>query len=266
MSNHAQQVALVTGANRGIGAEIARQLARQGVYVFVGCRSLADGVAVASSIGTQGGKATAVSLDVTSADSVSAAVQVVASEVGDIDILVNNAGVALDGFNLEVVQKTLAVNFFGAQRTTDAFLPLLRPHGRIVMVSSGMADRSVLGPKLRARFAALFRRADLAAQLSAFEQAVATGQHRQQGWPQSAYRVSKIALNVLTEVLVQELASDSRKLLVNSCCPGWVRTDMGGPAAEREIDEGADTPVWLATLPADGPTGGFYRDRAIAEW
>lgn len=266
MSNQPQPVAVVTGASRGIGKEIALQLARQGVYVFVGCRTHSDGEAVAAMIRAQGGNAAAVSLDVTDADSVAAAAQLVQSQVQQIDVLVNNAGVAIDGFNLDVVQKTLAVNFYGAQQTTDAFLPLLRSHGRIVMLSSGMGDRSALGPKLRARFMSPMTRAELTALLAEFEQAVAVGQHRAKGWPQSAYRVSKIALNVLTETLARDLATDPRKLLVNSCCPGWVRTDMGGPVAEREIDEGADTPVWLAMLPADGPTGGFFRDRAIAEW
>lgn len=266
MSKPSQPVAVVTGANRGIGAEIARQLAQQGFFVFVASRHPHDGEIVAAALRASGGHAKALALDVTDAASVARAAETVRGEVGQIDVLVNNAGVALEGFNLDVVQRTLAVNFYGAARTTDAFLPLLAAHGKVVMVSSGMADRGALGPSLRTQFSQPLSRAELFALVQQFEQAVATGHHRAQGWPQSAYRVSKMALNVLTETLTRELADDPRQLLVNACCPGWVRTDMGGPSADRSVEEGADTPVWLATLPKGGPRGGFFRDRAVASW
>ncbi|HNO69327.1 MAG TPA: SDR family NAD(P)-dependent oxidoreductase [Pseudomonadota bacterium] len=266
MSILSPSVAVVTGANRGIGAEIARQLAHKGFLVFVGCRQLHDGDVVASSIRAAGGQARALALDVSDPASILAAVESVSAQVGQIDALVNNAGIALEGFNLDIVRRTLAVNFYGAERATFAFLPLLARQGKVVMVSSGMADRSALGPSLRARFSTPLSRAELHALLADFEQSVATGQHRAHGWPQSAYRVSKLALNVLCETLSRELADDPRDLVINACCPGWVKTDMGGPSADRSVEEGADTPVWLATLPADGPRGGFFRDRAVASW
>jgi carbonyl reductase 1 len=259
-------LALVTGASRGIGAETARQLARHGYLVLVGARELSAGESVAEEIRLQGGQAHAVSLDVAYPQSVAAAVKGVRERFAGLDALINNAGVALSGFNHAVVKQTLAVNFYGAMQVTDGFLPLLHPHGRIVMLSSGMADRSVLGPDLRSRFSKPLSRAELTSLVEEFAQAVADGTHSRLGWPSSAYRISKMALNVLTETLAREQQHDPRRLLINACCPGWVKTDMGGEQADRSIEEGAETPVWLAMLPPDGPSGGFFRDRAAASW
>jgi NAD(P)-dependent dehydrogenase (short-subunit alcohol dehydrogenase family) len=157
-------------------------------------------------------------------------------ELGGLDALVNNAGVMPDlgesaaSISLELVQQVLETNVLGAWRLCQAVVPLLResPAGRIVNVSSGAGQLSDM----------------------------------RTGYP--AYRMSKTALNALTRVLSGELAADGIK--VNSACPGWVATDMGGAGAPRSLQEGADTPVWLATLPDDGPTGGFFRDRAPIPW
>jgi NAD(P)-dependent dehydrogenase (short-subunit alcohol dehydrogenase family) len=153
-----------------------------------------------------------------------------------LDVLVNNAGIVLDarrsgvGADLDVVRETLETNLFGAWRTASAVAPLLRRsgHGRIVNVSSGMGQLSDMHG----------------------------------GSP--GYRVSKASLNALTRILATELAGDG--VLVNSMCPGYVRTDMSGPGATRSPEQGADTAVWLATLPDDGPTGGFFRDRRPIPW
>jgi NAD(P)-dependent dehydrogenase (short-subunit alcohol dehydrogenase family) len=220
------KVALVSGASRGIGAEIARELAKdQGFHVFAGARELSDV--------DQGEGIEPIQLDVTDQASVDAARDQVQSKAGRLDSLVNNAGVygevtgAAD-YDLEDAHQVLEVNTFGPWRLIEAFLPLLRESDqpRIVNVSSG------------------------------------AGQLSDMNGGRAAYRVSKAALNALTRTL----ASDEPWVKVNTMCPGWVRTDMGGSAAPKSVEEGADTAVWLATLPGDGPTGGFFRDRKPIPW
>jgi len=219
-------VALVSGANRGIGAEIALELARDdGFRVYAGARDPGQV--------TPGEGIEPIHLDVTDEDTIFAARERVESEEGTLDSLVNNAGVygeptgAAD-YPLADAHEVLEVNTFGPWRLIEAFLPLLRSSSqpRIVNVSSG------------------------------------AGQLSDMNGGRAAYRVSKAGLNALTRTL----ASDERWVKVNTMCPGWVRTDMGGPSASRSIEEGADTAVWLATLPDDGPTGGFFRDRKPIPW
>jgi NAD(P)-dependent dehydrogenase (short-subunit alcohol dehydrogenase family) len=219
-------VALVTGASRGIGAEIARQLAADhGFTVFAGARDPED-VEEADGI-------VPVQLDVTEQSEVDEAQERIGSEVGHLDALVNNAGVYGDpvgaaDYDIDRAHEVLEVNTFGPWRLIEAFLPLMRGSSqpRIVNVSSG------------------------------------AGQLSDMNGGRAAYRLSKAALNALTRTL----ASDERWVKVNSVCPGWVRTDMGGPGASRSVEQGADTAVWLATLPDDGPSGGFFRDRKPIPW
>ena len=220
------RVALVSGASRGIGAEIARELAAEhGFLVFAGARKQ-DDVERADGIEP-------IELDVTHQEMIDAARVRIEADVGRLDALVNNAGVYGDPvgaaeYDLERAHEVLEVNTFGPWRMIEAFLPLLRDSSqpRIVNVSSG------------------------------------AGQLSDMNGGRAAYRVSKAGLNALTRTL----ASDERWLKVNTMCPGWVRTDMGGSAAPKSVDEGADTAVWLATLPDDGPTGGFFRDRKPIPW
>jgi NAD(P)-dependent dehydrogenase (short-subunit alcohol dehydrogenase family) len=220
------RVALVSGANRGIGAEIARQLAADhGFLVFAGARNPDD---VAAHHGIE-----PIRLDVTDQAAVDAVVQAVESGPGRLDALVNNAGVYGDPvgaaeYDLGEAHEVLEVNTFGPWRLIEALLPLLRKSDapRVVNVSSGAGQLSDMN-----------------------------GGH-------GAYRVSKAALNALTRTL----AWDERDIKVNAMCPGWVRTDMGGSGAPRSVAEGADTAVWLATLSDDGPTGGFFRDRKPIPW
>ena len=220
------RVALVSGANRGIGAEIARQLAADHDFlVFAGARN-PDEVAAHQGIEP-------IQLDVTDQAAVDAAAQAVESGPGRLDALVNNAGVYGDPvgaaeYDLDEAHEVLEVNTFGPWRLIEALLPLLRKSDapRVVNVSSGAGQLSDMN-----------------------------GGH-------GAYRVSKAALNALTRTL----AWDERDIKVNAMCPGWVRTDMGGSGAPRSVEEGADTAVWLATLPDDGPTGGFFRNRKPIPW
>jgi NAD(P)-dependent dehydrogenase (short-subunit alcohol dehydrogenase family) len=221
-------VALVTGANRGIGAEIAFELARDhGFVVYAGARHPAAVDARENVV--------PIELDVTDEDQIAASRDRVESEQGRLDALVNNAGVYGDpigpaGYDLERARDVLEVNTFGPWRMIQVFLPLLRQSDapRIVNVSSG------------------------------------AGQLAQMGGGRAAYRISKAGLNALTRNLAAEEAGSDLK--VNTMCPGWVRTDMGGHSAPRSVEEGADTAVWLATLPADGPTGGFFRNRKPIPW
>lgn len=228
-------VAVVTGANRGIGREVVRQLADRGHHVVLGSRDLAKGERAAARIDPTGTRVTAMQLDVADDTSVAALADRVTRELGRVDVVVNNAAILYDTWararsaDLDEVRTALETNLFGAWRVTQALLPLLErsPHPRVVMVSS--EGGSLAGM---------------------------TG-----GTP--AYSVSKAALNALTRLLAGELRS--RRVLVNAICPGWVATDMGGGGG-RPVSEGAAGVVWAATLPDDGPTGGFFRDGKPVPW
>ena len=238
------RTAVVTGANRGLGQEIAKQLAARGLHVVPTSREPKSGYAT---------------LDVADRASIDAFARSQAS--AGVDVLVNNAGASFDGFDASVAARTLAVNFFGAMHLTDALLPSMRSGARVVMVSSGMGKLSRLGPALRAGFDdPALTRAGLLDLLAGFVRDVGAGTHERHGWPSNAYAVSKIGMNALARVMARELAGDPRGILVNSADPGWVRTRMGGRGAPSSVEDGAKTPVYLALLPAGGPSGGFFAD------
>lgn len=232
----AGRVALVSGANRGIGLEVSRRLAAGGATVLLGARDEEKATEAVAEVSSADQDARPRVLDVTDEASVEGLVKSIDEEFGRLDVLVNNAGVALDkgqqgeSIELDTVRETLEVNLLGAWRLSQAAIPLMRRngYGRIVNVSSG---------------------------LGALEEMSG-------GAP--AYRVSKTSLNALTRILSSELRGTG--ILVNSVCPGWVQTGMGGSVAPRPVEEGAETPVWAATLPANGPTGGFFRDRSQISW
>jgi NAD(P)-dependent dehydrogenase (short-subunit alcohol dehydrogenase family) len=229
-------VAVVTGANRGIGLEVCRQLASRGWTVILGARDEAKGAEAARSLGALDGEVVPRQLDVTDAASVERLRDWLQERFGRLDVLVNNAGINYDTWqraataDLGVVQETWETNVLGPWRTAEILLPLLRRgrHARIVNVSSESGS------------------------LAAMENG---------GTP--AYSVSKAALNAFTRILAAELRGDG--ILVNAVCPGWVATDMGG-AGGRPVEDGAASVVWGATLPDDGPTGGFFRDGRPLRW
>ena len=262
------RTALVTGANRGLGLETARQLAAGGTRVIVTSRVAAAARAAAQALAANAPPGSVVALaapfDVADADGIAAAADRLREEKTKIDVLVNNAGIAMDGFNAEVARRTIEVNFFGPLRVTEALLPLIPDGGTIVMVSSGMGELSGVDAGLRARFTdAALSRDDLAALAREFVADVAAGRYRERGWPSSGYRVSKIALNALVRVWAPELAA--HRIIINAVCPGWVRTDMGGRGASRSVEKGAASIVWAATRTGE-PTGGFFRDGRRIDW
>lgn len=259
-----KRIAVVTGTSRGIGLAIAKGLTAKGLRVIGTSRDEATGRPAAADAGIDFHP-----LDVSDGKSVDVFADWLAKEHGGVDVLVNNAGVALDGFDAKIARRTLDVNFGGTVKTTDRLLPLLRDKARIVMVSSGMGELSCLGKELREKFAdPTLSRDGLVSLVNRFVREVAGGTHEASGFPSNAYRVSKVAMNAYVRILARELldnAAEHRAIKVNASCPGWVRTQMS-PGAPRTPEEGAATPLWLALLPEEGPTGGFFRDQHAIPW
>jgi len=223
-------ISLVTGANRGIGREVCRQLAELGHTVILTARDPGAAAEAAQAV-----RAEPMRLHVTDPASVTSAAQWTRQRYGKLDVLVNNAAITYDTWqravtaDLAVVREAAETNLYGPWLMVQEFLPLLRnsDHPRIVNVSSEAASLAGMGG----------------------------------GTP--AYTASKVALNALTRMLADELRRD--RILVNAVCPGWVATDMGGPGG-RPVAEGAASVVWAATLPDSGPTGGFFRDGRPLPW
>jgi NAD(P)-dependent dehydrogenase (short-subunit alcohol dehydrogenase family) len=242
MSLSQKKVALITGANKGLGLEISRQLARQGIRVVMGVRDAMKGQVAANQLLQAGFDVEFQCLDVTDIESIKAIRIYLDETYGKLDILINNAGVCLDSgqqpseVSLDIIRQTLETNFIGVVAITQALLPLIHKSetGRIVNMSSGRASLTQHSDPL-CHYAKTL-----------------------------AYNSSKTALNSFTVMLAAELKDTTIK--VNSADPDWCRTDMGTEAATRSAEEGADTPVWLATLSEDGFTGGFFNSRNPMPW
>ncbi len=237
-------VSLITGANKGIGYEIARRLGALGHCVLVGARDKKRGQTAVDQLKAGGADAHLLILDVAYQPSVERTRMLIEQDYGRLDVLVNNAGLIHDrslkpsNTPIDTIREVFEANFFGLIAVTQAMLPLLRqsPAGRIVNMSSGLGSLA-----LQSDWNGPF------------------GDFKLLG-----YDASKTAVNAVTIHFAHELRDTQVK--VNSACPGWVKTDMGGPEAPGTAEEGADTPVWLATLPADGPTGGFFQGRKPLPW
>jgi len=231
-----KRIALITGANRGIGLETAQQLARRDFHVVIAARDEASGREAADNISAEGGSAEFLALDVSSSDSIRKAAVEFGAIADRLDVLVNNAGIYPDeGQSILTIARdrmadTFHTNTFGPLEVTQAFLPYLQQAetARVINVSSGYGQLDDLSP----------------------------------GVP--SYCLSKLALNGLTIMLAKALEADH--ITVNSMCPGWVRTDMGGPTATRSLEEGADTIVWLADEAPHSLTGKFFRSREEIPW
>ncbi len=238
-----KKIALVTGANKGIGKEIARQLGISGITVLIGARDPARGEETAAELRAAGFDAYAVVLDVTNAGVIAEAAETVRREHGRLDILINNAGIVLDKgpastIEVDTLRDTFETNVFGAFAIIRAFLPLLEnsASARIVNMSSGLGSLT---------------------------------QNSDPGWSFAAvkplaYNASKAALNMITVIMAAELKDKGMK--VNSANPGYVATDLNGHSGLRSVQQGAAIAVHLATLPDDGPTGGFFEDEGSIPW
>lgn len=240
MSN-THQVAVVTGANRGLGLETCRQLAQRGIQVVLTSRSVDKGGAAVEQLRNAGLDVRFHSLDVTDEASLKALAEFLQHEYGRLDILVNCAGIFSDPydpadpgpasiFNADIatIRRSLETNTYGALRVAQLLIPLMKGQGNVVNVSSGMGQLSDMNGCC------------------------------------PGYRLSKTALNAVTRIFADELKDT--KIKINAVCPGWVRTGMGGANAERSVAEGAEGIVWAACLPEDGPTGGFFRDGQPIPW
>lgn len=226
--------ALVTGGNRGIGFEVCRQLGLQGYRILVGSRDAEAGDKAAAELRGMGIDATLLTLDVSQPASIDRAMALLAEQKQPVDVLVNNAGIIPEGdikdVPMAVIREAMEVAFFGPMALCRALLPAMAQagYGRIVNVSSGMGQLS-------------------------------DGLGSQHG----PYSLSKATMNALTNRLASEVSGDIK---INSVCPGWVKTRMGGSGAPRSVADGAAGVVWAATLPPDGPTGGFFRDGRPIPW
>ena len=232
-------IALVTGANRGLGLEVCRQLARKGLRVILTSRDEERGRAAVKKLHDESRDICFHQLDVTDSASVEVLAEYVAREFGRLDVLVNNAGIFPDAFpgrgpnsifdtKFDVIRAAMETNAYGALRMCQTFIPMMEGYGRVVNVSSGMGQLSDMNGCC------------------------------------PGYRFSKVAMNAMTRIINDELGGGGVK--INSCCPGWVRTDMGGSDADRSPEEGADGIVYLALLQDDGPSGGFFRDGKQIPW
>ncbi|MCF1182162.1 SDR family oxidoreductase [Marichromatium gracile] len=232
-------IAVVTGAYRGLGHEVCRQLARQGYRVVLTARRADRGEAAAEGLRAEGLDVRFHVLDVTDLDSIQALADYVRDTFERLDVLVNNAGIFPDpppgsgaegvfSTDVDTLRRGLETNTLAPLLLCQALIPLMHERGRVVNVSSGLGQLAEMDG----------------------------------GIP--GYRISKTALNAVTRIFAAELAETGVK--VNSVCPGWVRTEMGGPQAERSIEEGARGIVWAATLPDNGPSGGFFRDGNAIDW
>jgi NAD(P)-dependent dehydrogenase (short-subunit alcohol dehydrogenase family) len=244
MPDHDKRMALVSGANRGLGYAISRRLGEQNITVILGTRDPNKAVAACSRLQREDLEVHFELLDVTDEKSIKAAIESIRAQFGRLDILVNNAGIMIDGevdarnVDQETIWHTLQTNVMGPLLLCQHCIPLMKAggYGRIVNMSSTLGSLT--------------------------EMADPKSGHA--GVRTPAYRLSKAALNCITTLLAKEVRADT--ILINSACPGWVRTDMGGTHAPLTPEQGADTPVWLATLPDGGPTGGFYRERTLIPW
>lgn len=231
-----QKVALVTGSNKGIGLEIVRQLSKEGFKTILTSRDETRGLEALNKLKEEGLDVDYCQLEVINPESIKKAYDYIEKTYGRLDVLVNNAGIfnqhTQDVFNVDIneIKEVVETNFYGALLVTQEFIKLMKKnnYGRIVNVSSGM------------------------------------GQLHDMGGGSYGYRISKVSLNAITKIMASELSGTN--ILVNTMCPGWVKTDMGGSSAPRSVDQGADTAVWLSKLEDNGPSGKFFRDRKEIAW
>ncbi|XP_049730777.1 carbonyl reductase [NADPH] 1-like [Elephas maximus indicus] len=272
------RVALVTGANKGIGFAIARELCRQfSGDVMLTARDEARGRAAVQQLQAEGLSPRFHQLDVDDLQSIRALRDFLRREYGGLDVLVNNAGIAFrradpTSFHIKA-EVTLKTNFFGTRDVCTELLPLMKPQGRVVNVSSLASFQALksCSSELQQKFRSeTITEEELVALMNAFVEDAKNRVDQKEGWPDTSYGVSKIGVTVLSRIYARNLSAQrgGDKILLNACCPGWVRTDMAGPRAPKSPEEGAETPVYLALLPsdADGPHGQFVTEKRVEQW
>ena len=273
MAQVATKVAVVSGGNKGIGLAIVRRLCKEFEGdVYLTARSEERGKEAVAKLQAEGLKPRFHQLDITSGDSVEALKQYMIQKYGGVDVLVNNAGMAYKMAStapfIEQATNTLKTNFTGTLNISRAFLPIIRPHGRVVNVSSSAGHLKILHKNLQDKFSSPdLTEAELVSLMDQFVKDVTDGKHTEKGWPNTAYGTSKVGMTALTKVHAREMVKlGNEDILVNACCPGWVRTDMAGYNATLSPDEGAETPVHLAFLPPGSPSGEFWKNKTVVQW
>ncbi|KAM6094120.1 carbonyl reductase [NADPH] 1 isoform 2-T2 [Chlamydotis macqueenii] len=271
-------VAVVTGSNKGIGFAIVQALCKQFPGdVYLTARDPGRGQEAVAKLQKEGLRVFFHQLDIDDLQSIKALRDFLKEKYGGLNVLINNAGIAFKvhdtapfAVQAEVTMKT---NFFGTRNVCTELLPLVKPYGRVVNVSSMVSSSALKGcsKELQQKFRSdTITEDELVELMTKFVEDTKKSVHEKEGWPNTAYGVSKIGVTVLSRIQARML-NEKRKgdhILLNSCCPGWVRTDMAGPKAPKSPEEGAETPVYLALLPsgADGPHGQFLSDKTVQTW
>ncbi|XP_026046226.1 carbonyl reductase [NADPH] 1-like [Astatotilapia calliptera] len=272
------RVAVVTGSNKGIGLAIVRALCKQFEGdVYLTARDVGRGEDSVKVLSSEGLKAMFHQLDINDLDSIKTAAAYFKGKYGGVDILINNAGIAFKAadktpFDVQA-EVTLNTNFFATRDMLTHFLPIVKAGGRVVNVSSFVSALTLnkCSSELQQRFRSEDLTEDeLVALMQQFVSEAKKGKHKEGGWPDSAYGTSKVGVTALSMILARQVSKQRPNdgILLNACCPGWVRTDMAGDKAPKSPEEGAVTPVYLALLPpgATEPHGKFVSDKQVQPW
>ena len=279
MASSAARVAIVTGSNKGIGFATVKKLCKEfSGEVYLTARDVSKGLAAVAKLEADGLKPKFHQLDVTSLESVESLKRHISNEYGGVDILINNAGIDYQlretSPNIEQATSTINTNFTGVVNMCRAFLPLVRPHGRIVNVSGSSGHVSILQKKLQEKFQDPdLTAAQLVDLMDQFVKDVADGSYSEKGWPDKVpgfdtpYALSKVAVTTFTRVLEKEVKMLSKAdIVVSACCPGWCKTEMTVPNAPGTPDDGAEVVVHLAFLSPGSPSGEFWMKKKVAPW
>lgn len=267
-----KKVALITGANKGIGFEICKGLLKidKSLVILLGARDAELGQASVNALLKEfpESQIELCIVDLNKVATIEKAAAEVQAKYGGLDILVNNAAMAWKGsaFNEEVARTTIAVNYFGTKDVCTHFMPLVRPHGRVVHVSSFAGSIAKYGTKVKdALLSPTLTVEQLDALMTQFIENVRDGTHAENGWPNSTYGVSKAALNALTRI--QHRSPKKEGVMIYACCPGWCATDMSSNQGNKTAAQGSETPVWCALQPQQSPVKeGFYSEKTLRDW